>query len=272
VKADVEHTVPAGKSGGKSKAAPQQTTAQQRVWREVVSWLWVIAAFIFIEGTLVQARVIPSGSMENTVLIGDHIIVSRIGYDAGIPFTDVHTPLWRDPKPQQIVVFRAPLPDEGNPDFIKRCIGVPGDHIRMVGEKVYVNGTLLNEPYALYTPAVGTPFAQFPPSGDALQDTRLTPEWAAQLPHDEVNGELVVPKGEYFMMGDNRDNSYDSRYWGFVPRNDIIGVPLFIYMSIRAPEEVWDPGHIGERFETYLKIFIDPGEVRWRRLGRTFPR
>jgi signal peptidase I len=267
VKADVRHAVP----GGKSKAAAAPPTAQQRVWREVVSWIWVIVAFIFIEGTLVQARVIPSGSMENTVLIGDHIIVSRLGYDAGIPFTDIHEPLWRNPKRQQIVVFRAPLPDEGNPDFIKRCIGVPGDHIKMVGEKVYVNGKLLSEPYALITPSIGAPFAQFPPA-DPAADTRLTPEWATQLPQHEVKGEIVVPRGEYFMMGDNRDNSYDSRYWGFVPRKDIIGVPLFIYMSIKAPEQVWDPGHIGERFETYLKVFIDPGEVRWRRLFHTFPR
>ena len=266
MKADVGHNVP----GGKQRSATAPTT-EQRVWREVVSWIWVILAFLVIEGTLVQARVIPSGSMENTVLIGDHIIVSRIGYDAGIPFTDIHVPLWRNPKRQQIVVFRAPLPDEGNPDFIKRCIGVPGDHIKMVGEKVYINDKLLNEPYALYTPSIGPPFTQFPPA-DPAQDTRLTPEWATNMSKYVVNGELVVPKGDYFMMGDNRDNSYDSRYWGFVPRKDVIGVPLFVYMSIKAPEEVWDPGHIGERFETYLKVFVDPGEVRWRRLFHTFPR
>jgi signal peptidase I len=268
VKADVEDRVPAGKKHKET----QPPTAKQRFWREVVSWIWVILAFVFIEGTLVQARVIPSGSMENTVLIGDHIIVSRIGYDAGIPFTDVHVPLWRKPELQQIVVFRAPLPDEGNPDFIKRCIGVPGDRIRMIGEKVYINEKLLSEPYALYTPAIGPPFAQFPPTGDPVTDSRLTPQWAAQISQHVVNGELVVPPGYYFMMGDNRDNSYDSRYWGFVPRSDIIGVPLFIYMSIRAPEQVWDPGHLGDRFETYFKVFIDPGEVRWRRLFHTFPR
>ncbi|MDE3109011.1 MAG: signal peptidase I [Acidobacteriota bacterium] len=266
MKADVDR----GVAGRKPKAAAQ-TTADQRVWREVVSWFWVIVAFIFIEGTLVQARVIPSGSMENTVLIGDHIIVSRIGYDAGIPFTDVHEPLWRSPKRQQIVVFRAPLPDEGNPDFIKRCIGLPGDHIKMVGERVYVNGQLLNEPYALKS-SPDSPFAQYPPAEDPTQDTRLTSTWASGISQYVKNGELVVPPGEYFMMGDNRDNSFDSRYWGFVPRRDVIGVPLFIYMSIRAPEQVWDPGHIGERFETYLKVFVDPGEVRWRRLFRTFPR
>ena len=118
----------------------------------MVSWFWVILAFLFIEGTLVQARVIPSGSMEPTVLIGDHLIVSRIGYDAGIPFTPYHVPLWRNPKRQQITVFRAPLADEGYPDFIKRCIGVPGDHIKIVEGQVFVNGTALNEPYVQHLP------------------------------------------------------------------------------------------------------------------------
>src|ERR1700733_7628102 len=93
------------------------------IWSEIVSGFWVICAFILIEGGVAQARVIPSGSMENTVLIGDHLLVSRLGYDAGIPFTDFHVPLWRNPKREQIIVFRAPLADQGFPDLIKRCIG-----------------------------------------------------------------------------------------------------------------------------------------------------
>jgi len=107
--------------------AKRADTVSDRVWREVLSWFWVILAFLVIEGGFVQARVIPSGSMEQTVLICDHLIVSRFGYDMGIPFTDFHVPLWRNPKRQQIIVFRAPLP--GNPDFIKRTIGLPGDTI-----------------------------------------------------------------------------------------------------------------------------------------------
>lgn len=245
--------------------AKGRATTKDRVWREVVSWFWVILAFLLIEGTLVQARVIPSGSMENTVLIGDHLIVSRIGYDAGIPFTNIHEPLWRNPHRQQIIVFRAPLPQEGNPDFIKRVIGTPGDHIRIVGEHVFVNGTQLQEPYAYYSR--GVPGEQFP---SGASDLILTPEWREQLPQHVSNGELVVPPGHYFMMGDNRDNSYDSRYWGFVPRDNIIGTPVMIYMSIDAPEEVWDPGHVGERFETYLNAIIHPSEVRWRRLFHLF--
>ena len=216
-------------------------TVGDRVRREVLSWVWVILAFLFIEGTLVQARVIPSGSMERTVLIGDHLIVSRFGYDAGIPFTDYHVPLWRSPKRQQIIVFRAPLPEQGFPDFIKRCIGLPGDTLEIKQGVVYVNGKALDEPYR-----------NQPPNPN------------------ENRPAITVPPDSYFMMGDNRENSYDSRYWGFVPRANIIGTPVVIYMSIDAPEEVWEPGHVGERFETYFNSLIHPHEVRWKRLFHTF--
>ena len=236
MKAEVAERMPVSKQ--KKAAAP---TVNERIWREAVSWFWVILAFLLIEGTLVQARVIPSGSMENTVLIGDHLIVSRIGYDAGIPFTGWDVPLWREPKRQQIIVFRAPLPDEGYPDFIKRVIGLPGDTLEIRQGVVYVNGKALAEPYRAAPP---NPL--------------------------ENRGPWQVPSGEYFMMGDNRENSYDSRYWGFVPRGNIIGAPLIIYMSINAPEDVWNPGHLGERFGAYVDAVIHPGEVRWRRLFHTF--
>jgi signal peptidase I len=213
-----------------------------KVWREVVSWFWVILIFVFVEGTLVQARVIPSGSMENTVLIGDHLILSRIGYDAGMPFTSWQVPLWRHPQRQQIMAFRAPFfEDGGYPDLIKRTIGLPGDTIEIRQGVVYVNGTALSEPYR-----------PDPPN-----------------PMDN-SGPFKVPAGNYFMLGDNRENSYDSRYWGFVPRANLIGTPVLIYMSIDAPEETWDPGHLSERFETYLSAFIHPSEVRWKRLFHTF--
>ena len=225
----------------REEARPAEPTLEQKIWREAISWFWVILAFLFIEGTLVQARVIPSGSMENTVLIGDHLIVSRIGYDAGIPFTDYHVPLWREPKRQQIIVFRAPLPQQGNPDFIKRCIGLPGDTLEIRHGVVFIDGKALDEPYRMDPP---NPLENRPP--------------------------IHVPAGEYFMMGDNRENSYDSRYWGFVPRANIIGTPVLIYMSIEAPEEAWEPGHVVERFETYVNAVIHPSEVRWKRLFHTF--
>jgi signal peptidase I len=148
-----------------------------------------------------------------------------------------HHPLWRDPHRQQVIVFRAPLP--GNPDYIKRVIAIPGDLFEVRGGAVYINGQPLSEPYRLGVP-------------NGI----------------DSYGPVRIPPGKYFAMGDNRDDSYDSRYWGYVPRENILGTPLFIYMSIDAPEEVWEPGHLGERMATYLSIFIHPREVRWSRLFR----
>jgi signal peptidase I len=223
----------------KAKTEGKKARLSERARREALSWLWVILAFVLIEGTLVQARVIPSGSMENTVLIGDHLIVSRLGYDAGVPFTNWNMALWRSPKRQQIIVFRPPFPSSS--DYIKRCIGVPGDVLEIRKGIVWVNGKPLDEPYR-----------NGPPNPS------------------ENHGAITVPAGKYFMMGDNRDDSYDSRFWGFVPRANIVGTPLVIYMSIDAGEEVWEPGHLGERFATYLRAVVHPSEVRWKRLFRTF--
>jgi signal peptidase I len=220
-------------------AAEQKSNVGRMILSEVMSWVWVILAFLLITGTIVQARVIPSGSMENTLLVGDHLLMSRFGYDAEIPMTQVHVRLWRVPHRQQIVVFRAPLP--GTPDYIKRLIGLPGDHLEIREGVVYINGKKLNEPYRMSPPN----------------------------PTDDY-GPVTVPAHEYFMMGDNRDDSYDSRYWGFVPNANIIGTPILIYMSIDAPGDVWDPGHIGDRLATYGKIFVHPSIVRWRRIFKTF--
>ena len=266
MKAQVEESV----AIDKSKAAP--ATTKEKVWNEIVSWFWVILAFLVIEGTLVQARVIPSGSMEDTVLIGDHLIVSRMGYDAGIPFTNIHVPLWRKPKRQQIIVFEAPLEDQGNPDFIKRCMGLPGDHLKIVAGQVYVNGVPLNEPYVKHSADYETASVEnFPERAEELKESmKDRPEWLDELRQDTVNGELVVPPGKYFMMGDNRDNSNDGRFWGFVPRENIIGTPVMIYMSIDAPESVWNSSFGIQRFQTYASAIIHPGMVRWRRLGHIF--
>ena len=220
-------------------AAEPKPALGKLVLREALSWLWVILAFLFITGTIVQARVIPSGSMEKTLLVGDHLLMSRFGYDAEVPMTQLHMRLWREPHRQQIVVFRAPLP--GNPDYIKRLIGLPGDQLEVREGVVYINGKKLDEPYRAAPPN----------------------------PVDNY-GPVTVPKGEYFMMGDNRDDSYDSRYWGFVPHENIIGTPILVYMSIDAPGEAWDPGHIRDRMTTYASVFWHPSIVRWRRIFKVF--
>lgn len=259
-------------SEAKGEGTPHaKLTAGSSVTRELLSWLWAILAFVLLEGTLVQARMIPSGSMENTILIGDHLFVSRFGYSAGIPFTHVQVALWLNPKRQQVIVF-APPPGEGsNEDLIKRVIGVPGDLILIRQGKVYVNGKPLAEPYIRPDPQDdGSVVENFPPEGNALPAGLFAPGWAAALPRCVTNGQLRVPPDRYFVMGDNRGDSYDSRYWGFVPRKNIIGVPLFVYLSIRAPGQVWEPGHTIGRFAAYLSILIHPREMRWKRLFRTF--
>lgn len=230
-------------SGNPSKLVEDpKPPISKRVQREIVAWFWVGLVFLLINGTIGQARVIPSGSMEDTLLIGDHLIMSRIGYDAGIPFTNLHVPLWRDPKRQQIIIFKPPFAPS-TPDYVKRVIGLPGDTIDIHDGAVWVNGQKLVEPYTV----------------GRTEPYDLKPK----LP-------FTVPKHEYFVMGDNRSNSYDSRFWGTVPRNDIIGAPVIIYMSLSAPSDAWEPGQIRQRFLAYADAIIHPSTVRWKRLFKTF--
>jgi signal peptidase I len=230
---------------------PVQKPFGERAKSEAIAWLWIILAFLFIYSCVGQARVIPSESMENTLLVGDHLIMSRFGYDMGLPFTPWHVPLWRDPKRQQIVIIRAPQLD-GAPDLIKRVIGIPGDTVDIRDGHVFVNGARLEEPY-LKEPDVPI---TFPPDH--------APPWK-------------VPPGNYFVMGDNRGDSFDSRYWGVTPRNTLIGVPVMIYLSVDAAKnedelhpQAWEPGHLMERFTAYASCMIHPSRVRWKRLFHFF--
>src|SRR5207302_1794956 len=159
--------------------------------------------------------------------------------DAGVPFTGWHVRLWREPHRQQVVIFRAPLP--GTPDYVKRVIGLPGDTLEIHRGVVWVNGQPLAERYL-----------NEPPN-----------------PRENLTA-VKVPPESYFVMGDNRENSYDSRFWGFVPRSAIVGTPLVIYMSLQAPEGAWDAGQIHERLYAYLNAVAHPRLVRWKRLFTTF--
>jgi signal peptidase I len=218
----------------------QTPSMRLRVVRELLSWLWVILIFLFVTGTMVQARVIPSGSMERTLLVGDHLLMSRMGYDASLPFTQYHHRLWREPHRQQMIIFRSP--NEPGLDLIKRLIGMPGDTVEIRHGVVFINGARLAEPYR---------------NGDPN-------------PADNYDA-TTIPPGNFFVLGDNRENSYDSRYWGFVPEANILGTPLVIYMSVDAPEEAWEPGQVGQRISAYARALFHPWNgIRWRRLFTVF--
>jgi signal peptidase I len=220
------------------RAAEAQMPRGKRIQREVIAWMWVILFFLLINGTLGQARVIPSGSMENTLLVGDHLIMSRLGYDAGIPFTRWHVPLWRSLKRQQLAIFMSPV---SSSDLVKRVIGLPGDKLDIHDGAVFINGKKLDETYT----------------------TGPTYAYDMHVPY-------VVPDNCYFMMGDNRGNSYDSRFMGCIPRKNVIGAPVMIYMSVEASPNAWETGQFKERFLAYTNALLHPSLVRWHRLFTTF--
>ena len=169
----------------------------------------IVMAFILamiIRAFLIQSFFIPSGSMLNTLLIGDHLLVSRIVYGVTVPFTNTVLLRFAEPGRGDVVVFRNPM-NPADDDFIKRIVGTPGDRIEIRDKVVYVNGEKLDEPYVRHT------------------DPDIRPGRRDNL------AQFTVPQDSYFCMGDNRDESYDSRFWGFVPRNTIRGKAWIIYGS-----------------------------------------
>jgi len=234
------------------KLTPEKLTIEQKIRREVVAWFWVALVFLLINGAVGQARVIPSESMKNTLLVGDHLIMSRLGYDAGIPFTDMHVTLWRNPKRQQIVIFRPVIRGESS-DVIKRVIGLPGETVDVRDGGVWINGTRLQEKYTIAR-------SERPDPSQYLAGFEGQPN---QFPY-------TVPQDCYFVMGDNRGNSLDSRYVGCIPRSHIIGTPVIIYMSLDGPSNAWESGDIGARASAYFGALIHPSEIRWRRLFHIF--
>lgn len=187
-----------------------QTFSQTK--SKILDWLksLIIALILalFIRTFIVQAYKIPSGSMVPTLLIGDYLLVNKLAYGIKNPFTDDFFYLWRLPERKEIVVFTYPI--DKKLDFIKRVIGLPGDTVEIINKKVYVNGKLLEEPYV------------------QLDSNDTYPKNLS--PRDNF-GPIVVPPGYIFVLGDNRDHSYDSRFWGFVPIKFLKGKALIIYFS-----------------------------------------
>jgi signal peptidase I len=209
-----------------SAPRPGRWSAGIGVTGSIQSLLGTIVIAVFVITFIVQAFQIPSPSMENTLLVGDYLLVNKLCYGGG--FAD-HVMPYRRIHRGDIIVFHYPV----NPaqHFVKRVIGVPGDRVRMINKQVFVNGVPLKEPYAHFTQPANNLFRDSFPRFDVAAGE--TPEWWVEMRKLVEDGQLIVPQGNYFVMGDNRDDSYDSRYWGFVPRANIIGRPLLIYWSVQ---------------------------------------
>lgn len=227
----------------------------------------VLAAGLFIVTFVFQNFVIPSSSMASTLLVGDHVMVDRQSLAPAakwVPF--MH---YQDVRRGDIIVFYKPTaePNGDHRFFVKRVIAIPGDRIHLSNGVVYLNGVSQNEP-EIRTSATSQydAYVNDFPSVSPSNEPGVTAVWSVLLPRYVHNGDLVVPPGKYFAMGDNRDNSLDSRYWGFVPRENIIGRPLVVYWSIVMPESGADEEPLAARAESTLhelEHFFD--ETRWRR-------
>ncbi len=217
--------------------APPQKIARPRSGLAEFLEMLLVTMLLALFGTtfVVQAFKIPSGSMEPTLLIGDHVFVNKFIFEGTGAWYEKFLP-YRDIRRGDIIVFKFPFDD--HPHYVKRVIGLPGDRLRIVNGDVYIDGVLLQEPYVVHDPAARDPYADnFPPTDRRVLQFVARREWADQLFNNVRDGELIVPPNHYFAMGDNRDRSADSRYWGFVDRDSIMGRPMVIYWSVRATSD-----------------------------------
>src|SRR5712692_7817005 len=247
-----------------AEQAPEQTkkTRKGDIPRGVIAeWTVTIILLLFGTTTLVQAFVIPTGSMEDTLLIGDHLLVDKLAYAPAGAITR-HLLPYEDVRRGDIIVFRYPI--DIRQTFVKRVIGLPNDHIRMENKRVFLNGHQLDEPYKYNkTEYIDSYRDNFP----GEPNVNLYAPAQEMLMNNVQNKEVVVPPGRYFAMGDNRDSSLDSRYWGFVPRENIIGKPLIIYWSYDASTEALSNPAIGiDHLVDLLEHFFT--KTRWRRTLR----
>jgi signal peptidase I len=206
-------------SSGRERMASMSATWNHRLWRAargVAFAVLTVAICVTASAPFMRAYVIPSASMEGSLLIGDHVIVNKFG-------------VGREVRRDELVTLRYPV--DPKQTFVKRVIGIPGDHIRLVDKQVIRNGRRLVEPYVRHNSADTDAYLDnFP----GAPNTLLREQGLDMLAHHVSDGEVVVPEGSLFVLGDNRDDSIDSRYWGFVPRANVIGQPVFVYWSYDA--------------------------------------
>ena len=253
----------------KIESKVEEQVAEEKPKETTVEFLSSLAAVLvtglFIITFVVQAFEIPSSSMENTLLIGDHVFVNRIQFAPKsswigplVPYRDVH---FRD-----IVVFLHPDPAENGMYVVKRIIGLPGDRIHLRNGVVYRNGVALDEPYIDHDADTTDPYRNDFPSVPPEDGPNISANWLVDLPAHIQGDDLVVPPDHYFAMGDHRGVSLDSRYWGFIPKENIIGRPMFIYWSFETPPDQYRKTSWSDRILFIGKVvlhFFDG--TRWKR-------
>jgi signal peptidase I len=249
----------------KPKTAPPEEKHKETPMEFIGSMAVILVTGLFIITFNLQAFEIPSSSMENTLLIGDHVFVDRIMYAPRSAWMGPVMP-YREIRHGDIVVFLSPA--EAGLYVVKRVIGLPGDRIHLRDGVVYRNGAKVEEPYVVHKGDPERYRDNFPSLPPAMAN--VTAEWQLTLPSYIDGEDLVVPADHFFMMGDNRDKSYDSRYWGFVPRENVIGRPVFIYWSFDTPDGQYQQTAMSQRVRHlgYVVLhFFD--RTRW---SRTFNR
>ena len=247
---------------------PSKEKKQQKERETTIEFLaslaGVLVTGLFIITFVLQAFEIPSSSMEDTLLIGDHVFVNREQFAPASHWSGPLIP-YRDIRHGDIVVFLSPA--EPGLYVVKRIMGVPGDRIHLRDGVVYRNGEKLDEPYVRHKGRDGyNPYRDNFPAVPPSDFNNVTPAWQEILPQHIQGEDLVVPPNSYFGMGDNRDVSYDSRFWGFIPKENVIGRPMFIYWSFETPPNQYLQKELSQRlgFLAHVVIhFFD--ETRWRR-------
>jgi len=227
------------------------------------SLMGTVVIAIFVITFIVQAFQIPSESMENTLLVGDYLLVNKLCY-GGNGLGD-HLMPYQKISRGDIIVFHYPV--DPSQHFVKRVIGVPGDRLRMISKRVWINGKLLEEPYVRFIEPPNDAFRDNFPRTD-IPAARLVGSWWLEMRKLVEDGQLIIPEGHYFVMGDNRDDSEDSRYWGFVPRENIIGRPLVIYWSVRDWDNNPSPSVLGRLDHLIYAITHFFQITRWNRTLR----
>jgi signal peptidase I len=226
------------------------------------SLLGTVVIAVFVITFVVQAFQIPSESMENTLLVGDYLLVNKLCYGRGAGFPLM--PYQRIAR-GDIVVFHYPVDPKQH--FVKRVIGLPGDRLRLINKKVWIDGTPLDEPYVRFLEPPNNLFRDNFPRID-IPAINMEGSWWLEMRKLVEDGQLIVPEGHYFVMGDNRDDSQDSRYWGFVPRENIVGRPLLIYWSVRDWDHPRSPT-VSERLYHMAYAFTHIFQItRWNRTLR----